>query len=127
MSEWKDVVRNSHDCKWKVVVLRAGEADIVQEVPFPDTAEAGGLIVSTVEPCHVLIPSKTTAQTTARITAMSNHMFVAVSEGTVLWGDHQLRMGSTRFDGRPLKVGEHHVTIDWFRTRPGDESAEPPG
>jgi hypothetical protein len=124
MSEWKDVVRNSHDCKWKVVASRVGKADIVQEVSFLDTAEAGGLIVSTVEPCHVLIPSKTIAQTTARITALSNHMFVSVSEGTVLWGDHQLRIGNTRFDGRPLKFGEYHVTIDWFRTQPDDESAE---
>jgi hypothetical protein len=111
MSEWKDVVRNSLNYQWKVVASRVGQSDIVQEVSFLDTVGAGGLIVSTVEPCHVLIPSKTIPHTTARIRAFSNHLFVSVSEGRVRWGDLQLGTDDTRFDGSPLTFGEYRVTI----------------
>jgi hypothetical protein len=108
---WKKIVQNMPGAEWTVTLSVAGNPDIVHAVRFVDTADTGGLIVGTVPPCHVLIPSSEAPPTKVRITAAGNNCFAEILEGSVACGTRQLFGSYNRFDWRPLSFGECTVTI----------------
>jgi hypothetical protein len=111
---WEEVVQNMPGAKWVVTVRRGSETLAVYEVPFTDTLATEGLLIGTVHPVHVLLPSEEGSPATRiRVTALSCHSFAAVLEGMAHCGNHSLVGNYNRFDWRTLTIGHWDVTIDF--------------
>jgi hypothetical protein len=111
---WAMVVQGMPGARWVVTVRRGPETLLEQEVPFTDTAATEGLLIGTVQPVHVLLPSEEGAPATRmRVTAASCHSFAAILEGVVHCGHRPLAGDYNRFDWRTLTVGRCDVEIDF--------------
>jgi hypothetical protein len=111
---WAKVVQNMPGAKWVVTVCRGPETLAEYEFPFTETLSTEGLLIGTVHPVHVLLPSEEGSPATRiRITAGSCHSFAAILEGKVKCGNRPLTGDYNRFDWRPLTIGQWEVTIDF--------------
>jgi hypothetical protein len=111
---WAMVVQNMPGATWVVTVRRGFETTAQHEVPFTETLATKGLLIDTVHPVQVFLPSEEGIPATRiRVTAGSCHSFAAILEGEVKCGNRPLAGNYNRFDWRPLTIGDWEVTIDF--------------
>src|SRR5262245_41755183 len=112
--DWAKIVENMPGAKWVVTVRRGSETLAKHEVPFVDTITTDGLLIGTVQPAHVLLTDVgELPPTRLRVTAGGCHFFATVLEGVVECFERRLAAKSSRFDGRPLTVGNCVVDVDF--------------
>jgi hypothetical protein len=111
---WALIVENMPGAKWLVTLRRASEIVAEQEVLLADTLATDGLLIGTVQPVHVLLPSDAgIPPTRIRVIGGGNHTFVSVLEGVVEdCGRPVTGECFRRFDWRTLYFGSYAVHLD---------------
>jgi hypothetical protein len=125
---WAMVVQNIPDANSVVTVCRGSGTLAEYDVPFTETSSTEGLLIGTVRPVHVLLPSEERCPATRiRVTAGSCHFFAAILEGKVNSGNRPLAGDYNRFDWRTLTIGHRgHERLSEVNHGPRAGSTAPP-
>jgi hypothetical protein len=115
ITAWRRICENSVDKSWFVAVTCDGSAESIdREIPLMDTASTAGLLVGSSHTCHIVLSDPSVPALASRITAAGMHLLVQVIAGSVRFDQVSVSLvpgAQHRFDGRPLVIGRHTVTI----------------